>query len=221
MSSILRFPQGVYGITPEWDDTDRLVAAIGDAAKGGMSALQWRRKTASAQDQVRQAHRIRQACAELGVLCIINDDWRLASMVDADGVHLGRDDGTVAQARVALGEDKLIGCSCYNDLNLARQAIDAGADYIAFGTVYPSSVKPDAVRASLDVIRSWRQLAEAATPSPAGRRTAIVAIGGITPDNAKPVIAAGADSIALISGLFNAPDIQKAANRCQALFQGN
>src|SRR5690554_4785913 len=103
MNSILRFPQGVYGITPEWDDTDRLIAAIEDAAKGGISALQWRRKTVSTEDRIRQARRVRQSCAELGVLCIINDDWRLAAMIDADGVHLGRDDGSIAQARIALG----------------------------------------------------------------------------------------------------------------------
>lgn len=218
MTSLLRFPQGLYGITPEWDDTERLIAAIEHAARGGMTALQWRRKTARPDDGIVQARRVRQRCQELGVLCIVNDDWRLATIIDADGVHLGRDDGSIAQARTALGADKLIGCSCYDDLDLACQAIDNGVDYIAFGAVYPSSVKPDAVRASLDVVRAGRDLAASRVASPHTKRVAVVAIGGITPDNAAPVIQAGADSIALISGLFDAPDIQAAASRCHALF---
>lgn len=220
MTSRLRFPQGLYGITPEWDDTERLLAAIEQAARGGMSALQWRRKTALSHDGMTQARLVRQRCQELGVLCIVNDDWRLATIIDADGVHLGRDDGSIAQARIALGDDKLIGCSCYDNLDLAQQAIDAGADYIAFGAVYPSTVKPDAVQASLDVVRAGRRLAESRlTPSSPGQRVAVVAIGGITPDNAAPIIEAGADSIALISGLFDASNIHDAASRCTALFQ--
>ena len=217
MTSFLRFPRGLYGITPEWDDTGRLLTAIEQAAKGGMVALQWRRKTVHADDALIQARQVQQHCQKLNVLFIVNDDWRLATMIGADGVHLGRDDDSVAQARVALGDEKLIGCSCYDDPELARQAITAGADYIAFGSIYPSSVKPDAVRASLDIIRSGRQLANTLSDTD-DRRVAVVAIGGINPDNAAPVISAGADSIALISGLFDAPDIQAAATRCQALF---
>lgn len=219
MNSLLRFPQGLYGVTPEWDDTERLISAIEQAARGGMTALQWRRKTARPDDGIVQARRVRERCQELGVLYIVNDDWRLATIIDADGVHLGRDDSSIAQARTALGADKLIGCSCYDDLDLARQAMDNGADYIAFGAVYPSSIKPNAVRASLDVVRAGRDLADTrAAASPHSRRVAVVAIGGITPDNAAPVIQAGADSIALISGLFDAPDIQAAASYCQTLF---
>lgn len=220
MTSLLRFPRGLYGVTPEWDDTDRLIAAIEHAARGGMAALQWRRKTASPQDSLTQAHRVRQSCHALQIPFIVNDDWRLATMVDADGVHLGRDDGSLAQARLALGPDKLIGYSCYDDLDLAQLAIDAGADYVAFGSVYPSSIKPDAVRASLDVIRAARELVTSKTaPATAGGRVAVVAIGGITPENAAAVVKAGADSIALISGLFEAPDIHAAATACQALFR--
>lgn len=218
MTSFLRFPQGLYGITPEWDDTDRLIDAIERAAQGGMVALQWRRKTAGSHDGIQQARLVRQRCAELNILCIVNDDWRLATMIDADGVHLGRDDGSIIQARVALGADKIIGCSCYNDLDLARQALEGDADYIAFGAVYPSSVKPDAVRASLDVIRAGRDLTQTIKLQPQ-RRAAVVAIGGLTPDNAGPVVDAGADSLALISGLFDTPDIQATATRCQALFR--
>src|SRR5690625_3774362 len=203
MTSLLRFPKGLYGITPEWDDTERLLAAVEQAAEGGMRALQGRRKTASEHDGMIQARQLRERCRELDVLFIVNDDWRLATIIDADGVHLGRDDSSIAEARTALGTDKLIGSSCYDDLDLARQAIDQGADYIAFGSVYPSSVKPDAVRASLDLIRAGHELTVSRLAS-SGRdqRVAVVAIGGITPDNAAAVVEAGVDSIALITGLL-------------------
>lgn len=211
----LRFPRGLYGITPEWDDTEKLLQAITHAAAGGMVALQWRRKTIADADRVAQARKVVDRCRELGVVSIINDDWRLACLVDADGVHLGREDGELSDARLALGEDKLIGCSCYNDPNLALRALDANVDYIAFGAVYASSVKPDAVRATLDDITQGRQMAQHAARE---RRAAVVAIGGIDADNAAPVIQAGADSIALISALFGAQDIQDQARRCARLF---
>lgn len=219
MTSHLRFPQGLYGITPEWEDTQRLIAAIEQAADGGMTALQWRRKTADPREGMIQARLVRERCRELGVLCIVNDDWRLATIIDADGVHLGKDDGNIAQVRTALGADKLIGSSCYDNLDRARQAIEGGVDYIAFGAVYPSSIKPEAVHAGPDVIRAGRELAEAHGRRSADQtRPAVVAIGGITPDNAAAIIQAGADSIALITGLFGAADIRAAASRCQALF---
>ncbi|HWL30122.1 MAG TPA: thiamine phosphate synthase, partial [Burkholderiaceae bacterium] len=107
-----RFPSGLYGVTPEWDDTDRLLAAIDDAAEGGMVALQWRRKTIAPEARLVQVRRVAERCHKLGLLLIINDDWRLAALIDADGVHLGREDGSLAQARLALGSDKIIGCSC-------------------------------------------------------------------------------------------------------------
>ena len=215
MSHPLRFPKGLYGVTPEWDDTDRLLEAIRAAALGGMSALQWRRKTATAQDGLAQVRRVAALCRELDVVCIVNDDWRLAALIDADGVHLGREDGGMAQARLALGPEKIIGASCYNEPALAALALDAGADYVAFGAVYPSSVKPQAVRATLEHIEQGRMLAES---RPARPRPAVVAIGGITAENAAPVVHAGADSVALISGLFESEDIQATASRCAALF---
>lgn len=212
-----RFPSGLYGITPEWDDTDRLLTAIDQAAEGGMVALQWRRKTIAPEDRLGQVRRVAERCHKLGLLLIINDDWRLAALIDADGVHLGREDGSLAQARLALGSDKIIGCSCYNDPRLAAEALKADVDYIAFGAMYPSSTKPGAVRATLDHIAQGRRLTENSLIRP---RTAVVAIGGITADNAAPIVHAGADSIALISGLFDAPDIRATAARCQALFAG-
>ncbi|HEY9280280.1 MAG TPA: thiamine phosphate synthase [Eoetvoesiella sp.] len=215
MSTKPKFPRGLYGVTPEWDDTDRLIAAIEAAAKGGMAALQWRRKTAALDQRLPQALALAERCKALGVLFIVNDDYRFALATNADGVHMGREDGSLAEARKALGPHKIIGSSCYNDLDLARRALQANVDYIAFGAMYPSSVKPDAVRATLDHIRLARELIKNhPSPTPA----TIVAIGGLTADNAGPVVDAGADNIALISGLFGAADIQATAARCQALF---
>ncbi len=234
MKTPLGFPRGLYGITPEWSDTQRLVAAVEAAASGGMVALQWRRKTATRREGEHQARALATTCKSLGVVYIINDDWRLALALDADGAHLGRDDGALIQARQALGPDKILGCSCYNDPALAQQALAVGVDYIAFGAMYPSSVKPGAARATLDHVRAGRTLAEQnraarirAEQARTGRaradhatpRAVVVAIGGLTADNAAPVIRAGADSIALINGLFGAPDIRAAARRCQELFR--
>jgi len=209
----IRFPRGLYGITPDWADTDRMLAAVEQAHAGGMAALQWRRKHGRPADLRAQLLALRQLSLELGLLLIVNDDWRLAADVDADGAHLGRDDGTIVQARMALGSDKIIGCSCYDQPGLAARRLTEDVDYVAFGALYPSRVKPDAVRATLDHIREGSRLAAAHEPRPA-----VVAIGGITPDNAAPVIEAGADCIAVISAVFEAPDIRLAAARCTALF---
>src|SRR5690606_17210884 len=169
----------------------------------------------SAEEGLSQPRRVAALCRELGLTGIIKDGWRLAALVDADGDHLGREGGGTARARLARGADKIIGASCYNQPALAAQALKAGADYIAFGAVYPSSVKPDALRATLEHIEQGRMLAESRPERP---RPAVVAIGGITADNAAAVVHAGADSIALISGLFDSGDIRATAARCAALF---
>ncbi len=211
----LRFPRGLYGVSPEWGDTPRMLAALEAAAAGGMAAFQWRRKSATPEEALEQARRVVERCRELGVVSIINDDWRLALLVEADGVHLGRDDGNLAEARVALGPDRILGCSCYNDPALAERAVLADVDYVAFGAMFSSSVKPEAVRALPEHLQQARRIVESMGPGP---RPAVVAIGGITPDNAAQVVAAGADSIAVISGVFLADDIQAAAQRCTNLF---
>jgi len=209
-----RFPQGLYGVTPQGVDLDQLVDAVTRAAQGGMVALQWRRKTLTPAEHLAQARAMVALCRSFGVVFIVNDDWRLALAVDADGVHLGRDDGSLQEARQALGTGKIIGCSCYDQPDLARQAMQEGADYVAFGAVYPSATKPDAVRATFDHIAQGRRMAKGyARPRPA-----VVAIGGITPENAAAVVHAGADSVALIQGLFEAPDIARAAQTCRALY---
>lgn len=211
----LRFPRGLYGVSPDWSDTDRMLAALEAAAAGGMTAFQWRRKNVAPDAALEQARRVVQRCRELGIISIINDDWRLAALVDADGVHVGRDDGSLTDARLAIGPDRILGCSCYNDPALAEQALQADVDYIAFGALFPSGIKPEAVRALPEHLQQGRRLAESVGPGP---RPAVVAIGGITPDNAAQAIAAGADSVAIISGVFLAADIEQAARRCAALF---
>lgn len=211
----LRFPRGLYGVSPEWDDTDRLLAALEAAAAGGMTAFQLRRKIATPDAVLEQARKVVQRCRELGVVSIINDDWRLAALVDADGVHLGRDDSSLTDARIALGPDRIIGCSCYDNPALAERAILADVDYVAFGAMYPSKVKPEAVHAGPEILRQARRVVDGLAEGPL---PAVVAIGGITPENAPDVVAAGADSIAVISGVFMAPDIEAAARRCADLF---
>jgi len=209
-----RFPSGVYGVTPEWDDTARLAEAVRAAARGGMRALQLRRKQASPERRRRQAETLAALCRELGVVFMVNDDWRLALDVGADGAHLGREDGAIEAARRAAGAGLILGSSCYDDLERARAMLAAGADYIAFGAVYASSSKPQAVRAPLALLGQARALVDA-LPAP---RPAVVAIGGITPENAAAVAQAGAESLAMISGLFDAPDIEAAARSCLPLF---
>jgi thiamine-phosphate pyrophosphorylase len=209
----LRFPRGLYGVTPEWDDTDRLLRAVRQAAAGGMRSLQLRRKDVPAAVRQQQATRLAQACRELGVVFLVNDDWELALQVGADGVHLGRDDAAVHAVR-AQAPDLVIGASCYDDIGRARAMLDAGADYIAFGAVFPSPTKPQAVRAPLALFGEASALVRA-QPVP---RPAVVAIGGITPANASLVAQAGADAIAVITGLFEAPDIAAAAAECARPF---
>jgi len=224
--SALRFPAGLYGVTPEWDDTDRLLAAVRLAAEGGMRALQLRRKNATPEQRAAQARALAPLCRDLGVVFLINDHWRLALDVGADGAHLGRDDGDLAQARADAGPDLILGASCYNELDRARQLLDAGADYIAFGAVFTSPTKPLAVQAPLSLLAQARELTLhhansgnlAEQPALTTARAAVVAIGGITPALAPQVAQAGADSIAVITGLFEAPDIKAAAQACTAPF---
>ncbi|MDH0685360.1 thiamine phosphate synthase [Achromobacter animicus] len=213
----LRFPTGLYGVTPEWDDTDRLLKAVRDAAAGGMRSLQLRRKNVPDAVRAAQARALAPLCRELGVVFLINDDWRLALDVGADGAHVGRDDESLAHIRREAGPDLILGGSSYDDLTRARELLDAGADYIAFGAMFASTVKPDTVRAPLSVLTEARRLAdERDAPRPA-----VVAIGGITPANAPLVAQAGADAIAVITALFEAPSVRAAAVACSAPYTAN
>ena len=198
---------GLYVITnPALTPDDRLVESVSEAVRGGARIVQYRDKRRDP-GYARRARALREATRILGALFIVNDDIELAVRVDADGVHIGRDDPGLAAARQQVG-GRLIGISCYNDIELARKAQDAGADYVAFGSFYHSGVKPAAVRADTTLLRLARR--ELSLP--------IVAIGGITVDNGGALLTAGADSLAVIGGVFGQQDIKRAAQRLSALF---
>lgn len=197
--------KGLYLITPDEADSARLLARV-EPLLPFTACLQYRNKAADAALRARQAGLLQAACAEAGVPLIVNDDAALAAAVGAEGVHLGEEDGDIAVARASVG-DAIVGVSCYDDLALAEHAAAMGADYIAFGAFFPSPTKPNARRASPDLLRDSARL-----------KLPRVAIGGITPDNARPLVAAGADLIAVISGVFDAPDPIHAARAYRALF---
>lgn len=202
--------QGLYAITPAMDDTEALVAKVRLALAGGARVVQYRNKVKHAALRREQASALLAQCRKAGVPFIINDDVDLALAAGADGVHLGRDDGDLRAARRALGPHRLLGASCYDRIELAQGALDEGADHVAFGSVFGSPTKPNAVRAPLGLFSAARR--QFAVP--------LVAIGGITPANAGAVIDAGADAIAVISALFEAADIEAEARRFAALFHG-
>lgn len=199
---------GLYAITPDETDTAELLRKVRLALLGGARVLQYRNKNADAALCLKQAEALRELTREFAVALIINDDAALAQQVDADGVHLGGEDGSVAAARTVLGNDKFIGVSCYNRLALAHEAVRQGADYVAFGSFFASTVKPEAVVATLDLLRQARR--ELAVP--------LVAIGGITAQNGALLLAAGANALAVISAVFSAPDIEGAAREFSNLY---
>lgn len=201
---------GVYALTPDLPDTAALSARTDLALAGGASAIQYRNKAASAKLKLQQAVALRALCSARGAIFIVNDDVELARAVGADGVHLGRDDASVVAARARLGPAAIVGVSCYDEIERAQLAIAAGGDYVAFGSFYPSLVKPNAVRPSP------RLIAESKARWPA---ISVVAIGGITTANAAPLIAAGADAVAVISALYDAPDVLLAARELVACFR--
>ena len=192
--------RGLYAVTPELDDTALLRRQVDAAITGGANAVQYRSKSEDRALRATQARVLAELCRSRDVLFIVNDDAELAAEVGADGVHLGEDDGPLAVARLVLGPGAVIGVSCYNDLARARAMADEGADYLAFGSLYASSIKPVARRASLELLNRARSL---------GVR--IVGIGGIDAENAGDVIEAGADAVAVISAVFAAEDVEGAA----------
>jgi thiamine-phosphate pyrophosphorylase len=203
----VRLLRGLYAITPELADTEVLVARVAASLDGGAAMLQYRAKGAPRDLALVQARRLAALCRERGVPFIVNDWLELALAVKADGVHLGRDDFDVGAARAALPHG-IVGVSCYADARRARSAAAAGADYIAIGSVFASSTKPAAVRAPLE------RLAEAKAVS----ALPVVAIGGITADNARQAIDAGADMVAVIAAVFDAKDVRAASAAFARLF---
>jgi thiamine-phosphate pyrophosphorylase len=191
--------RGLYAVTPESGEVERKLRL---ALEGGIALLQYRSKPTNRS----QAQAVVRLARDFGVPVIINDDVELALELGADGAHLGRDDGELSAARKRLG-GKLLGASCYNQLGLARAAVQAGADYVAFGSVFSSPTKPQAVRAPLGLFKEARALG-----------VPLAAIGGITLDNAPQLIAAGVDLLAVISDLFDAPDIRQRARDYGKLF---
>lgn len=202
---------GLYAITPDALDTGGLVGKVRMALAGGVRAVQYRNKSASPALRRDQGFALLELCRAAGVPLIINDDLDLAEVLGADGLHLGREDVPIAAARARLGQGKLLGASCYDRLDLATKAWNAGVDYVAFGSAFSSITKPDATRAPLSLYRE----AKARLTCP------IVAIGGITSENAQAVIDAGADAVAVISGLFDAPDIERRAREFATLFRAH
>jgi thiamine-phosphate pyrophosphorylase len=201
---------GLYALTPDLDDTAALTAKVAAAIAGGASAIQYRNKSAASALRREQARALAKLCALRGALFIVNDDVDIALEVEADGVHIGEDDGGIARARTMLGPERLIGVSCYNEWERAQSAIDAGADYVAFGSFFPSATKPGARRADPALLMEASSL-----PVP------VVAIGGITSANAAKLIDAGAAAVAVIGDVFGhdgLPAIERAAAAIAALF---
>lgn len=199
---------GLYAVTPDLVDTPELLDKVRRVLRGGAQVLQYRNKIADAALRLQQARALRELTREFDTLFIVNDDTSLAAQVDSDGVHLGGEDGSVTAARAQLGEAKLIGVSCYNRADLAMDAARRGADYVAFGAFFPSAIKPEAARADVALLQKVR--GELNLP--------IVAIGGITCHNGAAIVAAGADSLAVITALWDAPDIEQAAQELSKLF---
>jgi thiamine-phosphate pyrophosphorylase len=200
---------GLYALTPDWHDTQRLLAVSEHLLAAGCRLLQYRNKSASDCHRQEQAVALRGLTRRHGTTLIVNDDIDLALFCEADGVHLGGEDGDLSAARARLGANKLLGASCYQDLSLAQAAARAGADYVAFGSFHASPTKPLARRADPVLLAEARRL----TGLP------VCAIGGITTDNAAPLLAAGADLLAVISALYEAPDPAASCQHFIRLFE--
>jgi len=195
--------RGLYAVTPELADGELLLRKVSLALEGGIALLQYRNKD---RQNLQQARALSALCRRAGVPFIVNDDIELALASGADGAHVGRDDGEPAISRKKM-RGKLLGVSCYHSLDRARAAVAAGADYVAFGSVFASPTKPGAVRAPHTLFAEARMLG-----------VPLVAIGGITLDNAPQLLRAGADALAVVSDLFDAPDIAARARAYGKLF---
>ena len=203
-----RWPRrGLYLVTPDEPDTARLLARVSGPLAAGAVLLQYRNKGADATLRREQAAALQPICRAAGIPLLINDDWRLAAELGAEGAHVGEDDGEIVQARAALGPGAILGASCYNEIARAEAAAKAGASYLAFGAFFPSGTKPLARRADPALLQ-----ASAVIGLPR------VAIGGITPDNGRLLVAAGADLLAVIGGVFDAPDPTAAAHAYSRCF---
>ena len=201
--------RGLYALTPSAENEETLLKQLTQALEGGVKFVQYREKTLNHDDQMHRAKLLNSLCKRYGATLIINDSPELVSAVGAGGIHVGQDDMSTAEARATLGPGTLIGASCYASIERAEQAVEEGADYVAFGSVFPSETKPEAVHCPLSVITHARQ--KLTCP--------IVAIGGISLENATSVIRSGADALAVISGLFDQPDVESAAKEFAKIWE--
>ena len=200
--------KGLYAITPDSADLNTLIQKTQLAIEGGAFMVQYRSKIHDRDVKMQQCAAILRLCREYDVPCIVNDDVEICRVLKADGVHLGEKDDNIAEVRHILGEDAIIGSSCYDQLNRAKQAQKEGASYIAFGAVFPTPTKPNAPRATLELLREAKS--EIQIP--------IVAIGGITMNNAHDVIETGIDAIAVITNLYESNSIKEAAETLSQMF---
>lgn len=200
--------KGLYLVTPDWDDTEKLVAATEAGLRGGAVLVQYRHKSAAPELRRQQARRLQALCRDYARPFIVNDFVELCLELEADGIHVGGTDTAVDRVRAAVGPKRIVGASCYGSLELARAAQQAGASYVAFGGFYPSRVKKYEVATPPSIVAQAK--AEVALPN--------VVIGGMTPDNAMPLVAQGADMVAAISSIYMTDDPEAAARRFAQLF---
>lgn len=200
--------KGLYLVTPDWDDTDQLLKVTEAALQAGVALLQYRHKTATDALRLTQATALQALCRQYKVPFIVNDHLALCEQIDADGVHVGGTDATVAAVRSVIGADKILGASCYGDLQRAKDAAVAGASYVAFGGFYPSRVKKYEVSTGVDIVSR----AKASLTLP------VCVIGGMTPENAAPLVTEGADMVAAISSVYQHDHSQTAAASFARLF---
>jgi thiamine-phosphate pyrophosphorylase len=200
--------KGLYAITPDMADLNTLIQKTQWAIEGGAFMVQYRSKILNRDVKMQQCAAILRLCREYEIPCIVNDDVDMCRALDADGVHLGEKDDNIAEVRRILGEDAIIGSSCYDQLSRANEAQKEGASYVAFGAIYPTSTKPNAPRASLALLREAKSQIQ----------IPVVAIGGITMNNAHEVIETGVDAIAVINSLFEASSIKETAETLSKMF---
>lgn len=200
--------RGLYLVTPNWDDTGKLVDVTEQALRAGVALLQYRHKDADPALRLTQATALLALCRRYDCKLVINDFVELCQEIGADGVHVGGTDASVAQVRAALGPDLIVGASCYGDLALAHRALQEGASYVAFGGFYPSKVKKYPVTTAPSIVDDAKR--EIALPC--------VVIGGMTPENAAPLAARGSDMVAAISSVYLADDVAGAVRRFNTLF---
>jgi thiamine-phosphate pyrophosphorylase len=200
--------KGLYAITPDMADSNSLLQKTQLAIEGGAFMVQYRSKIQDRDVKMQQCAAILRLCREYKIPCIVNDDVDMCRVLEADGIHLGEKDDNIAEVRNILGEDAIIGSSCYDQLNRAKLAQKEGASYVAFGAMFETSTKPIAPRATLELLREAKSQIQ----------IPIVAIGGITMNNAHDVIETGIDAIAVINSLYESNSIKETAETLSSMF---